>query len=280
VTNRLDGKAVVITGSGRGLGRAYAMAAAAEGASVVVNDVDGDTAREAAAWIRDAGHMAVANAESVAEPDQAERLIEACVEQFGHIDGLVNNAGLIISGPAWELDPADARRLVDVNVLGVVYSGLAAIRRFRAQGHGVIVNVTSGGHLGMRDLALYGATKGAVASLTYGWARDLAPAGIRVIGYSPLAQTRMARNAIGLPSPDRVALAVPYLLSDASVGLSGQVVRFDGTSLSLLRLPAFAGPLVTRDDWTVDAVAEGLATTLRATLGPIGMPPIDLTAGP
>jgi NAD(P)-dependent dehydrogenase (short-subunit alcohol dehydrogenase family) len=305
VSDRLAGKAVVVTGSGRGLGRAYAMAAAAEGASVVVNDIDGDTARETAEWIRGAGHIAVANAESVAEPEGAERLVGACVDRYGRIDGLVNNAGLIIGGPPWDLDPADARRVVDVNVLGVVYSGLAAIRRFRAQGHGVIVNVTSGGHLGMPGLALYGATKGAVASLTYGWARDLAGDGIRVIGYSPLAQTRMAQtrttqtpmtqtpmtqtpmtqtptiqNAPGLPNPDRVALAVPYLLSDESAGLSGQVVRFDGTNLSLLRLPAFAGPFVSRDDWTVDAVAEGFATTLRATLGPIGLPPIDLTAGP
>jgi NAD(P)-dependent dehydrogenase (short-subunit alcohol dehydrogenase family) len=178
------------------------------------------------------------------------------------------------------LNPADARRLVDVNVLGVIYSGLAAIHRFRAQGHGVIVNVTSGGHLGMRDLALYGATKGAVASLTYGWARDLAPEGIRVVGYSPLGQTRMSRGATGLPDPARVALAIPYLLSDEAAGLSGQVVRFDGTSLSVLRPPAFAGPFVTNDDWTVDAVAEGFEATLRATLTPVGMPGVDLRAGP
>jgi NAD(P)-dependent dehydrogenase (short-subunit alcohol dehydrogenase family) len=280
MSNRLEGKAVVVTGSGRGLGRAYAMAAAAEGASVVVNDVDDETARDAAGWIRDAGHVAVANADSVAEPESAERLITACVDHFGRIDGLVSNAGLIVSGPPWELNPADARRLVDVNVLGVIYSGLAAIHRFRTQGRGVIVNVTSGGHLGMRNLALYGATKGAVASLTYGWARDLAPEGIRVIGYSPLAQTRMARGATGLPDPDRVALAIPYLLSDQSAGLSGQVVRFDGSSLSVLHQPAFAGPFVTRDEWSVDAVAEGFETTLRPILGPVGMPAVDLRAGP
>ena len=280
MSNRLQGKAVVVTGGGRGLGRAYAMAAAAEGASVVVNDVDGDTAREAAEWIRDAGHVAVANSDSVAEPDGAEQLVAACVDHFGHIDGLVSNAGLIVSGPPWGLNPADARRLVDVNVLGVVYSGLAAIHRFRTQGHGVIVNVTSGGHLGMSNLALYGATKGAVASLTYGWARDLAPEGIRVIGYSPLAQTRMSGGAAGLPDPARVALAIPYLLSDESVGLSGQVVRFDGTNLSVLQQPVFAGPFVAGDEWTVDAIAAAFEANLRATLGPIGMPGVDLTAGP
>lgn len=279
-SGRLQGKAVVVTGSGRGLGRAYAMAAGAEGASVVVNDVDGDTASDTAGWIREAGHVAVANADSVTDPDGAEQIITACVDHFGHIDGLVSNAGLIVSGPAWELNPADARRLVDVNVLGVVYTGLAAIHRFRAQGQGVIVNVTSGGHLGMRNLALYGATKGAVASLTYGWARDLASEGIRVIGYSPLAQTRMSGRAAGLPDPARVALAIPFLLSDESVGVSGQVVRFDGTSLSVLRQPAFAGPYVTGDDWTVDGVAEAFEATLRAGLGPIGMPGVDLTAGP
>jgi hypothetical protein len=90
----------------------------------------------------------------------------------------------------------------------------------------------------------------------------------------------MAGGASGLPDPARVAVPIPYLLSDESTGLSGQVIRFDGTSLSVLRQPAFEGPFVTGDDWTVDAVAEGFEATLRATLGPVGMPGVDLRAGP
>lgn len=166
-------------------------------------------------------------------------------------------------------------------MLGVIYCGIAAVERFRHHGgSGVIVNVTSGGHVGMPGLSVYGATKGAVASLTYGWAVDLADLGVRVIGFSPLAQTRMANFATGLPDPDRVALAVPYLLSDASVGLSGQVVRFDGTRLSLLRLPVFSGPFESREDWSVTAVAEALGGPLRASVQPVGMAGRDLSAAP
>ena len=276
----LDGRAVVVTGSGRGLGRSYATAAAREGASVVINDVDGEEARATAAGLRAAGWSATASAHSVVDPEQADALIDQCVSDFGRIDGLVNNAGVIANGRPEDLDPATVRRLVEVNVLGVIHCGMAAVRRFRDQGRGVILNVTSGGHVGMPGLSVYGATKGAVASLTYGWAVDLADAGIRVIGYSPLAQTRMAAGATGLPDPDRVALAIPFLLSDGAAGYSGQVVRFDGTRLSLLRLPVFSGPFETRDDWTVASVAAALAGPVRASVQPVGMAGRDFSAEP
>ena len=276
---KLDGRAVVVTGSGRGLGRSYAMAAAAEGAAVMVNDIDGEEAEAAAAWIRDAGYTAAATDHSVADYDQATALMATCVERFGRIDGVVSNAGLFLGGPPWELEPDSIRRLVDVNVIGVIFSGLAAIEHFRRQRSGVIINVSSGSALGMSNMSLYGTTKGAVATLTYSWALDLAAEGIRVIGYSPLARTRMGGMAAG-PDPDRVAVAIPYLLSPESVGLSGQIVRFDGTNLSLLRLPKFLGPFVTHDSWTVDAVGDAFRETLRPTIEMTGFPGTDLSARP
>lgn len=277
----LDGRAVVVTGSGRGLGQAYAIAAAREGAAVVVNDIDGDVAAAAAAELRAAGRRAVASDRSVADPDQAAEIIDQCVAEFGRIDGLVNNAGLIATGAPWEQDAATAHRLVGVNLLGVIHCGTAAIERFRTQGGpGVIVNVSSGSMVGMPGLSVYGATKGAVASLIYGWAVDLADLDIRVIGYSPLAGTRMANNATGLPDPHRVALAMPYLLSDGAAGLSGQVVRFDGTRLSLLHLPVFSGPFETSDEWTVAGVAEALGGPLRRSVQPVGMARRDLSVRP
>jgi NAD(P)-dependent dehydrogenase (short-subunit alcohol dehydrogenase family) len=155
----------------------------------------------------------------------------------------------------------------------VVNTGVAAIAAMRGRG-GVIVNVTSGGHLGMPGLGLYGATKGAVASLTYGWAIDLAGSGVRVVGFSPLGQSGMGRSA-ALPLAEHVAPAVAYLLSDAAAPLHGQVVRFDGRALSLLRPPAYAEPVVQQDPgWSVADVAAAVDSTLAATTHAIGHPPV------
>jgi len=157
-----------------------------------------------------------------------------------------------------------------VNVRGVLHVGTAAIRAMRGRG-GVIVNVTSGAHVGMPQLGLYGASKGAVASVTYGWALDLEECGIRVIGFSPLGRTRMANDATTLPDPAAIAPAVAFLLGDGSAGLSGQVVRFDGRRLSLLDAPRFGGPFVERERWTVDDVRAAYQGELAAAVGPVGM---------
>jgi NAD(P)-dependent dehydrogenase (short-subunit alcohol dehydrogenase family) len=269
----LDSRAVVVTGGGYGLGRAYALAAAAEGASVLVNDIDGDRAEAVAAEIADRGGKAAPKQASVVDFAAAAGIVDACVDAFGQIDGLVNNAGVITSGDPWTVGADDVRRLVDVNVVGVVNTGVAAIAAMRGRG-GVIVNVTSGGHLGMPGLALYGATKGAVASLTYGWALDLAGSGIRVIGFSPLGRSGMGRSDALAPAED-VAPAVAYLLSAAAAPLHGQVVRFDGRALSLMRPPAYSEPVVARGPgWTVADVADAVDSTLRETTHAIGHPPV------
>ncbi|WP_433502780.1 SDR family NAD(P)-dependent oxidoreductase [Pseudonocardia halophobica] len=269
----LDSRAVVVTGGGFGLGRAYALAAAAEGAAVLVNDIDGDRAKAVTQEIVDAGGRAAAHPATVTDLDAAHGIVAACVAEFGHVDGLVNNAGVIAHGDPWAVTAEEIRHLVDVNVVGVLNAGIAAMSAMRGQG-GVIVNVTSGGHLGMPGLALYGATKGAVASLVYGWAIDLAGTGIRVTGFSPLGRSGMGTSD-ALPEAEHVAPAVAYLLSDAAAPLHGQVVRFDGTRLSLLRPPAYAEPVVTADPgWSVSAVADAVRDTLAATTHPIGHPPV------
>src|SRR5207253_11354170 len=123
------------------------------------------------------------------------------------------------------------------------FCGTHAIRRMLAQGGGTIINVSSGAHLGMRHMAAYGATKGGVASLTYTWALDLAPHGIRVNAISPIADTRMA-DALGPRArrpgwpPEHTAPLVSFLLSDPSRGISGQVIRLNGRQLGLIAHPA------------------------------------------
>jgi NAD(P)-dependent dehydrogenase (short-subunit alcohol dehydrogenase family) len=266
---------VAITGAGRGLGRAYALHAAAAGAAVVVNDVDGDLAELVTALIRADGGRAVASCQSVADADQAATVVERCVAEFGAIDGLVNNAAVSYHAPAWLADPGRMRALVEVNVLGPLYCGTAAARVMRDQGSGVIVNVGSGSMLGHPGATAYSASKGAVASMTFSWAVDLAPHGIRVNGVCPLAWTPMmeadprAGRLCGPElTPDRIAPLVTYLLSDLAAGITGQLVRFIGDKLHIVRQPAVKAPVLVRDRWEVEDIAAAFEHELAGALEP------------
>jgi NAD(P)-dependent dehydrogenase (short-subunit alcohol dehydrogenase family) len=293
----LEGKAVVITGSGRGIGAACAMGAAMQGASVMVNDVEADVAEESAAAIRAAGGRAHVCVADITQWDEAGRLIENCIDSYGMIDGLVNNAGLFHMGKAWDFDPAAARALLEVNVLGTMHCAGHAVKAMIAQGSGSIVNVVSGAHMGIDSLGIYGATKGAVASMVYGWAVDLAGTGVRINGLSPFGNTRMAehtsayRRSIG--AVDRSSRFQPaeansplveFLLSDRAEGVSGQIVRIDGGEIQLYTHPALLVPAVYRETWTAGEIADAFDAELRERLVPVGVlgmeqGPVPLTSG-
>jgi len=274
----LDGKAIVVTGAGRGLGQAFALHAAQAGASVVVNDVDGDLAEVTAENIRAQGGRAVASSHSVADADQARDIVDMCVDEFGAVHGLINNAGLNYEALPWDDDAERARELVEVNVLGVIYTGIAAAKVMVRQGAGAIVNVSSGAKLGQRRLGAYAASKGAVASLTYSWALDMEDAGIRVNALCPLAHTRMVwqseRSLRACPpdrTPARVAPVALYLLSDRAHGITGQVVRCNGSQLHVVAQPCFKTPILERDMWDTDSVARAFDEVFQAHLEPYGL---------
>jgi NAD(P)-dependent dehydrogenase (short-subunit alcohol dehydrogenase family) len=273
----LRGKAVVVTGAGRGLGAAYARLAAAEGASVVVNDVDAD---RAVAVAEEIGGRAFAA--DIATWEGAGALIEHCVEAYGAIDGLVNNAGIFRLADPLVQDPAEFRAVVEVNLLGSAYCGLHAIRAMVPRGTGSVVNVTSSSHAGSAAMGAYGASKGGVASLTYCWAADLAGTGVRVNAVSPNAHTRMAdeyerylgdraRGQNLRKPPEQNAPAVVFLLSDAASGVHGQIVRVDGEELSLIGHPVVLGRGVSAPQWTVASVAEAFERELAGCLQPVGL---------
>jgi NAD(P)-dependent dehydrogenase (short-subunit alcohol dehydrogenase family) len=273
----LSGKAVVITGAGRGLGRAYARAAAREGARVVVNDIDGPPAHEVAAAIAAEGGTAVAQVGSAADWEGARGLIERCIERFGRIDGLVNNAGDHYLSRPEDDDEARIRASVEANLLGTIFPGVHAMRAMIRQGAGgVIVNSTSAALCGMSMVATYGATKGAVASLTYSWAIDLMPHGIRCNAISATALTRMVEHTLEHRAspvtwpPEAMAPLVVYLLSDRSVGLTGQLIRLWGGSLHLLGHPAPLAPSLEREAWSVDDLDAAFREPLRPRLQPFG----------
>lgn len=278
----LDGRAVVVTGAGQGLGRAFARHAAGLGAAVVVNDVDADLAQDTAAAITAAGGVAAVSKHTVADAAEARALVELCVEEFGQIDGLVNNAALNYSALPWDEDLDQVRELVEVNVLGVIYTGLAAVRAMRPGAS--IVNISSGAALGQRALGTYAASKGAVASLTYSWALDLEAAGIRVNAVCPLARTRMVdsersmRNCPPDRTPERIAPLVTFLLGDRSIGITGQVIRCNGPQLHIVGQPYFKAPMLTRENWDDESVGRAFTEVFGAHLEPYGMekrlPPI------
>ncbi|MFJ7217856.1 SDR family NAD(P)-dependent oxidoreductase [Amycolatopsis sp. NPDC098790] len=263
MTGLLDGRAVVVTGAGRGLGRAYARDLAAHGARVVVNDVDADEAATVAAEIG-----GVASAHDVSDPEQVDALIATCVDAFGRLDGLVNNAGLYHEAVPWEENPEAIRRAVSVNVIGALLCQAAASKVMRG---GAIVNASSGGMFGFPAVSTYAATKGALAALTYSSALDLEAVGVRVNAISPMALTRMTENALGRTStagsgpplagiedkpPEQIAPLVTFLLSDLAEGITGQFFRFDGHRLSIVTTNAFADhPSIVADDWNATALA-------------------------
>jgi len=279
----LDGKAIVITGAGSGLGAAYARLAAAEGACVVVNDVDSAAALRVVQTIRDEGGEATVHCADISSWNEAESLIETCVSSYGRLDGLVNNAALFHMALAVDETEDDLRRIFGVNVLGTAFCGLAALRRMLRQKSGSLVNVTSGAQAGMRGMSAYGATKGAVASLTYGWALEVEGTGVRVNAVSPIAQTRMveankaftrSRGEVVRPitvPPENNAPLMIYLLSDRSASVNGQVVRMDGKTLSLMTHPAVLQPGVSRNGWTVQEVESAFSSVLDRLQLPIGL---------
>lgn len=285
----LDGKSVVITGAGRGIGSAYARAVAREGARVVVSDVDADVAEEVAADIQAQGGTARVKVADVTRWSDAADLIDYCVSEFGAIDGLVNNAGLFDMAMPGEITESQLNELLSVNVSGVVACSMPAIRHMRGRGSGSIVNVTSGAQAGIAYMAAYAATKGAVASLTYTWSLELAASGIRVNAISPLARTRMAEttaaflaaNDLGgidieaTPAPEANAPAAVFLLSDAAANVTGQIVRIEGSELALVAHPAVLDPVLLTDGlWTPGGVARAFEDSLGKHLVPVGMGPL------
>ena len=279
----LAGKAIVITGAGRGLGAAYARLAASEGARVVVNDIDEAAASTVARDITERGGQAFAEGSDISSWDGAAALVAACIERYGGLDGLVNNAALFhMAGPDAE-DEGTLRALISVNLFGTAFCGIHALRHMIPRQRGAIVNITSGAQAGSSLQGIYGASKGAVASLTYSWAIDAAVHGIRVNAFSPMARTHMADKAKAYllahdrkpwpelsSTPEDNAPVVVFLLSDHALGVHGQVLRLDGGRLSLMTHPAVLHPPIQHSSWTVEDVRAAWDGHLQAHQLPLG----------
>ncbi|MGE0880710.1 MAG: SDR family NAD(P)-dependent oxidoreductase [Acidimicrobiia bacterium] len=273
----LSGQVAAVTGAGRGLGRAYAVALAAAGARVVVNDIDAAPAEEVVATIAATGGEAVPDVGSIAERAGAERLVALTRSTFGRIDIMVTNAGADRRGPVLDLDPADFEFTLGVHLWGTIHCSVAAGRAMREQGAGgCIVNVTSPAfYQGTPALAPYCTAKGAIYGFMRTLALELAPLGIAVNAVAPPLTTTgpvvaflESLPAMGMPvdqieamrsmaqDPADVAPAVVFLASEAGRRQSGNVYTLTRDSLTRVGPPAEIP--VALDGWGDQAVGRAI----------------------
>ncbi|MEU5260333.1 SDR family oxidoreductase [Amycolatopsis sp. NPDC021455] len=242
-----QGRVVVVTGAGRGIGRAHALAFAAEGASVVVNDVDAGAAAEV---VEAVGERAVANTSDVADWAGAKELIDAALEQFGRLDVLVNNAGFLRDRMLVNLGEDEWDAVVRVHLKGHFAPLRHAAEHWRAEAkagrppQARVINTSSGaGLLGSVGQGHYSAAKAGIAGLTVVAAAELARYGVTVNAIAPAARTRMtegvfasmARPDSGFDAmaPENVSPLVVWLGSTESADVTGRVFEVEGGKVSL-----------------------------------------------
>jgi NAD(P)-dependent dehydrogenase (short-subunit alcohol dehydrogenase family) len=257
MSDRLRGKVAIVTGAGSGIGRATALRFAAEGAKVVVNDLDADAAGRVAKEIEAAGGIAAAFPADVADPRQVEALVREATVRFGRLDVLVNNAAAVIPGPVESIADADWRRTQSVTLDGVFYGMRAALPVMAAQGGGAIINIASGAAVaGEPGLAAYGAAKAAVVNLTKTAAVENAARGVRINTILPgpietpplLAAVEATGGRAGwdrqipcgrLGKPEEMAAVALFLASDEASYVHGAAIIADGGVAARTNSPRF-----------------------------------------
>ena len=283
----LVGKVVLVTGAGGGIGRDFALAMAAAGAKVVVNDLGTSVKGEGAsstpaervvAEIRAAGGTAVANADSVADWASANRIVQAALDTYGRIDAVVNNAGILRDRFFFNLSPDDWRAVIDVHLNGSFYVARAAAAHFKAQESGAYIHMTStSGLVGNLGQANYAAAKLGIVGLSKSIALDMAKYQVRSNCIAPFAWSRMIGS---IPTETRdqqarveklktmetakIAPLAVYLASDEAREVSGQIFALRANEIFLMSQNRPLRSVHRDGGWTAQTIAAQAMPALRA----------------
>jgi NAD(P)-dependent dehydrogenase (short-subunit alcohol dehydrogenase family) len=286
----LSGRVAVVTGAGRGIGRAIALCLAQEGAKVVVNDVgasldgrgtEADPAHQVCKEIEAFGGAAVPNYDSVADFEAAANIVRTAVDAFGKLDILVNNAGIVRDRTLLKMSEEDFDAVVAVHMKGTFNCTRHAAPLMKEAGYGRIVNITSqAGLRGNFGQTNYGAAKAAIMGMTFIWALELGRYGITVNAMSPMGATRMTESlyqrAGAAPPPEHdPALNAPmvaFLASERAHYVNGQVLGRTDYAYTIYQTPRQVGSMWRDGGWTAELVADTFHISLGQHLQPVGMP--------
>ena len=289
----LQDKVVIVTGAGGGVGRAVAIEAARQGAAVVVNDLGVNLNGEAngqspadvvVAEIEAAGGRALANGDSVADWEAAQRMVAAAVDKFGRIDAVVNSAGILRDSIFHKMEPKDFESVLKVHLYGAFNMSRAAAAHFREQGGGALVHMTStAGLIGSVGQANYAAAKMGIVGLSRSISMDMARFNVRSNCIAPHAFSRMIESVPGL-SPeeqekylekrrqttraDQISPLAAFLCSDAAKDVTGQIFGARGNEVYLYSQPRPIRTLHRSEGWTPDSLAEMLVPAWRTSFTP------------
>ena len=285
--NMLEGKVVVVTGAGGGIGRDIALQCAAQGARLVINDLgasvageggDAGPAERVAAEIRAAGGEATANTDSVSDVASANRIVQTALDVFGRIDAVVNNAGILRDRFFHKMSVDEFDAVIKVHLYGGFYVSRAAANHFKEQGSGAYVHMTStSGLIGNFGQANYAAAKLGIAALSKSIALDMLKFNVRSNCIAPFAWSRMigsiptdtpeqqARVAkIQQMTPAKIAPVAVYLLSDAAREVNGQIFAVRNNEIFLMSQPRPERSVHRSEGWTAETVASHAMPALKA----------------
>jgi NAD(P)-dependent dehydrogenase (short-subunit alcohol dehydrogenase family) len=287
----LKDKAVVVTGAGGGIGRDFALAMAAAGAAVVVNDIgasvhgegkDAGPAQKVVDEIKAAGGRAVASTDSVADWAAAQRIVECCVDSFKRIDAVVNNAGILRDRFFFNMSIEEWKAVIDVHLNGSFYVSRAAAPHFKQRSSGAYVHMTStSGLIGNLGQANYSAAKLGIAGLSKSIALDMAKFKVRSNCIAPFAWSRMI-GSIPAETEDqkarvekmkamataKIAPLAVYLLSDQS-DVSGQIFSVRANEIFLMGQSRPLKSVHRAEGWTPETVASHAIPALRGAFFPL-----------
>ncbi len=297
----LAGKSAIVTGSGQGLGLAYARELARQGAAVVINDVDAAAAASAVSEIEAAGGRAVAVVAPVGSIETAKQLVETAVREFGRLDILVTNAGILRDTVLWKMSDDDFDRVIEVHLRGTFTCVREAAIHFRNAGEGgrIICIGSPTGQRGNFGQTNYAAAKAGIVGMVRTWALELRKAEVTVNAVIPVAATAMTatvpyfaaaveadaagepmpeffRHDLGFGTADDVSGLVAYLASDAAAGVTGQAIGVGGDRIQLWSHPEPVETRYREGGWSYDDLAASFDAEFGGALQSVGetFPPL------